>query len=772
MSRFPRPPCAPAVLLLGFVLALSGCGTRENRTITFSTDGRRVAFQHGREGVFVADKDGRGLTKIFTPGKDVIAVGTPLWAPNDRRLIFTTARAPDGVAAVVPASADDPAGRVFVRQPAVYTCWLRDEPQGDNSPEPRPLFSAALDDVGHVTGGLAVRWHPKGGRILYVKQVGGGQAVFEFDLKSRESRRVFPDADTATAVVFDWSPDGSHLACVLAGTPGAREDGIWVGRDGSDWWHVGESVPLSIVPGGLLEWLKASRPVWTNDGRRFAFVTALPGSADGDPGRHCLWVATLEGRDVRQLLGEKQPLRDLAWQPNGERLGFLTGGEAGTLRVCGLKGDPVTVTPRAVRSFAGWDSKGKSLAYTTADAIPLRDEGGFGLLLFPDLLARDALWVAPGDGKGAGRIVVSGLRTTFVRWSPTEETLSQWFTFSPTHHSVLSQGLGSGLRRGDPAATIDPATGTISWMAVDAHEEAQVGHYHLLKRQYAEAWKWYEQAEREPAKAEPAARGERRPFRDPVFFVWYCLEKLGRHDEAAKRLTDFRKKAADLLPPDDPNSPVPAQRTVRRLAALARDLYASEVFLSLDAAEDGEAYFRRAQADAQTDDDRLSAAVVLSQLLLLRGHTADYADVATDTVAPLLLQAWQPQPAGGDVAKQRPAQPLVVNIAALGLLPLTRSDLLATLPEERALGLAARWAALRDRAPDDLSRLGADVILEGLYRRLGRERQAAEVRQRLRTNPSAGGGLSTDVEFRKGYKQLREALDEAGPLAVWMLGPG
>jgi hypothetical protein len=79
--------------------------------------------------------------------------------------------------------------------------------------------------------------------------------------------------------------------------------------------------------------------------------------------------------------------------------------------------------------------------------------------MFPDPLARDALWVAPGDGKGAGRAVVSGLRTTFVRWSPSEDKLPQRFTFSPTHRSVLSCGLDSGPRRGELAATIDPASG-------------------------------------------------------------------------------------------------------------------------------------------------------------------------------------------------------------------------------------------------------------------------------------------------------------------------
>src|SRR5205085_6176953 len=119
----------------------------------------------------------------------------------------------------------------------------------------------------------------------------------------------------------------------------------------------------------------------------------------------------------------------------------------------------------------------------------------------------------------------------------------------------------------------------------------------------------------------------------------------------------------------------------------------------LDAAEEGEEFFRRELADARNGDDRRSAAVVLSQLLLLRGRSAEYADVATETVAPLVLKAWQPQPAGGDFAKQRAAQPASVNVAAFALLPLARADLLAKVPEERARELVPRWAALRDQAP-------------------------------------------------------------------------
>jgi len=211
-------------VLFACAVILPGCGgtTREDRSITFSAGGGQVGFQHGREGVFVADKEGGGLTKIFAPDKDTIAVGTPLWAPNDRRLIFTTARAQEKAdgSPVVRGTEEDPAGRLFLRQPVAYTCWLRDEPAGGRAPEPRELFTAQADDVGYVAAGLAVRWHPRGDRVLYVNRVNEGHAVFEFDLATRESRQVFPDAGGAGGVVFDWTPDGSHLVCLLADTPG------------------------------------------------------------------------------------------------------------------------------------------------------------------------------------------------------------------------------------------------------------------------------------------------------------------------------------------------------------------------------------------------------------------------------------------------------------------------------------------------------------------------------------------------------------------------
>src|ERR1700733_12688439 len=164
-----------------FLLAglLSGCApVRENRQINFSADGTNVGFQHGNEGVFVAGSNREGLRKIFTPAKDTLAVSSPLFSPIDKRLIFTTAkRVPGETGGINAASPLDPAGAIHNQYPVVYTCWLRGARDGER---PEPLFDAKCDHVGYVAANLAVRWHPKGDRLLFLDGgEDGGHGIFE-----------------------------------------------------------------------------------------------------------------------------------------------------------------------------------------------------------------------------------------------------------------------------------------------------------------------------------------------------------------------------------------------------------------------------------------------------------------------------------------------------------------------------------------------------------------------------------------------------------------
>src|SRR5262249_31620187 len=161
------------------------------------------------------------------PGPDVIASSPPLWSPTDRRLIFTTAREAKAGASRPVASAGNPEGDLFVERPVVYTCWLRDEPRNGQPAEPKAIFEAACDHPGYVAAGLAVRWHPTREKVLYVQQTGEQQhGLFEYDLATQKSRQVFPS--TGKALVFDWTPDGNRLVCVLGcSDTAAKEAGIW-----------------------------------------------------------------------------------------------------------------------------------------------------------------------------------------------------------------------------------------------------------------------------------------------------------------------------------------------------------------------------------------------------------------------------------------------------------------------------------------------------------------------------------------------------------------
>jgi hypothetical protein len=725
---------------------LVGCGqpVREDRSISFDASGRRVAFQHGREGVFVADGDGGGVRKIFQPGADDIAVGAPLWEPDGRRVLFATARADDRPQQRPPAprrGEDDPAGNVHVKRPVVYTCWLHDD-AGGAAAAPRRLFEARCDHVGYVAATLALAWHPQGRSVLYVDRVGEERhSLFEYDLEAGRPHRALPH--DAEALVFAWSPDGSRLACVLGGeSPRPETDGIWVGRPGPDGWrrvpHFDRPPPAELP--STLEQLRAALPAWTRDGGRLAFVSYSPGKGNDEPGRHALHTASAAAQDVETLAEGPEPFRDLHWSPDGGCLGCVRGRGDGALYLLRPGETAKPALPGPVRRFVGWDAGGGRLAYVAPDALPNTGAGSaWALLLTPDPQSRDALCVADGAEAQEGQTVFAGMRVTFARWSPTEEKLSLWATYTPTHRSLPSALLGAGLRPGDPAAVFDLKTRRLSWMPVSPEEKVQVGHSFLLRRDLDAAWRWYEEAEREEGRPEPRpvrdaaeARERLNSLRHPGCFHYYCLEKLGRKDEARARLDQFLAAYPPRFAPLPKGQEAgDAERSLReRLSEgglsfhLLQDFYLAEMFLSLDAAEDGAAFFRSRLEEGRTDAARLSAALALSQLLLIQKRYEDYAELATKTAAPLLLDAVQ---AGGD-------DELLASMETIGMLalaPLTAPDFLTELPEGRVESLLLRWSRLREQARTERARCGVDLVLCALYGRLGRDRERLAAEGRL-----------------------------------------
>jgi hypothetical protein len=784
---------------LGALLLLAGCsaGVREDRTITFAQDGKQVAFQHGRDGIFVAETEDAAPTKIFQPDEDVSAVSTPSWSPTDKRLIFVTAKRvgkDQNGRGGLPAE-QDPAGNLRAQGPIQYTCWLRSEPR-PGQPLNVPLFTARCGHAGYVAANLAVRWHPDGQRILYLEQQGNQHGLFEFDVQARTSRKVFPH--TAAALIFDWTPDKQHLVCVLGSNgPIAESAGTWIGWPGEDdWWHVPDSAMESQGDeSDLLNALQASRPVFARDGNRFAFVTAHNAAVEIDgkvvPTRHSrharfeLHLGALDRHAVQALTRADKPLRDLHWRPDGERLGFVCGEEMGVLHLA----KPVDRTDQSVSKgdichFLGWAPAGTQLAFVARQPLPHDPAKSWAFLLLPDVRARSLVRVAPDAEPARARTVFSGLQVTFPRWSHQEARLSMWATFRPAYRSWQSHLLELGgdtqdplrgltLRAGDPALVLDPATGERSWKAINSHEKVQVGHYHLLRREYAAAWAWYQQAAAGgPDAQDHSAQQFVQRFvlgRDDLFFRAYCLDKLGREPEARTLRRQFDESFLPELPAA-PRAPMPGQpapfggadfQPTKEQLLHWRDLYLAEVFLSLDAVEDGERFLRDALRSARTDSERLSKALLLTQFLLLRGEHEEYAELATDTVLPLLLRTWKPRSRSGPPLAQ--ANRILAYSDGLSLAPLFSTDFLAHLHEQHVRELVPRWEKLRGGVDDDVKQLGIDLFLEAAARRLGRNIEAQAAVQRIEANPVRNEilgdkGVSGLIESVRGAPDVFESI--------------
>lgn len=587
---------ALCVLTASFI----GCGSRsveEDRSITWSPDGKGVAFQHGESGVFIVGDDGE-LLKIHEPEEGELAASSPLWAPSAESVIFTTARTlSEDSDRPIGSWAASPAGRRFQKRMVVYTCWLRDASSEGKATKPHPLFEATVDHVGYVAANLAVRWRPDGRQIWFIQQVNESEhGIFAYDLKNKTSSRV--TSLGAAALLFDWSPDGEYLGCMLSER---ADDGDgenvsvlvqrWGGKKEPDdkWWVVPGTVKQSHVTWGLAS-LMANKPVWAPTGGRFAMAasqvatanwekvpvaadesaTAEPAtsepatdepatSATDEPAtesvENFVRVADASRKQVTNVWSSKHAIRDMRWSPDGATLGFRDGdGEQGALRLITLEKKRAqhheAIDSYPVRHFAGWDSTGQNIAYVTSDELAAK-ASEWAFVLYSDPHARDQVVLADRYGK-TEEIVFDGMRVTFPLWSPKERKLSVWFTFQPSHETWLQLITRWGLSPGDPAATLNVDTKEIVWHAISGEEKIQVGHYYAIQKDFKRAWHWYEEASKEvPPIATPTLEEFTRQIVEPTnfeFFKYHCLTQLGRHDEAQQHLQLFRDHFFPVTP--------------------------------------------------------------------------------------------------------------------------------------------------------------------------------------------------------------------------------
>jgi hypothetical protein len=260
--------------------------------------------------------------------------------------------------------------------------------------------------------------------------------------------------------------------------------------------------------------------------------------------------------------------------------------------------------------------------------------------------------------------------------------------------------------------------------------------------------------------------------RDFSFFQYHCLTKLGRDEEARAKLDQFRRLFLPQFvePANGQAPPTPGTgdgKTLERhlqdllapdslISSLLQDLYAAEVFLSLDAAQDGEAFFRTALDQAGTDVARLSRAIVLGQILLLETKHREYADLTTEAIAPLLTKILKPVPAGGRRDFMDTAT-LTEFVGELALLPLGASDFLSGLSHKQLQDMRPRWEKLHAKA-NDATRPLVDLILHGLYQALGQEKERQEAAARLKNRPAASWVQPVEDDLGKAIVQIHSQM--------------
>lgn len=760
-------------LSIAITIYILGCygAVREDRTVEFSRDGQRVAFQNRDDGVFVASADGQGLTKIFQPDQNVLATSRPMSSPVDGRLIFTTAEPLENEPPQPPRDSGPlPAEGIIVWQrPVRYTCWIKDETHGDQQGEVKKLFEARCGHPGYVSGGLAVRWSPDGQHILYIAELADDStqhSIFEFDIATGESRRVFPVA--GHAVICDWTPAGSYLVCSVGNWPGSEapqppnetQCGIWIGRpsDEKSWWRVPESERFADgqLP-SLIEMLRASRPVWTKDDSQFAFVSQTVSINPSETPLRRLNRVEMNGRKISTVTEGHGALSDVYWSPDGRTLGYVERDEIGRamLIISGQDGTKTTVpTSESVRRFAGFDPSGQHLAYVVSSEPAAPIGANHWALLLPLSRERDSVRIAMASGSEAGQEIFSGMQVTFPLWSPTEERLSLWLTFVARYRSVLSIYGPAGLWPGDPAATIDLKTGAISWMAVSPQEELQVGHYSLLKGNAEEAWRWYVKARQKLPQPKPPGTWQEliqtlgAPERSQLFES-ICLMRLGRDAEAAEKWKEFESNFYPVPgnPAETPAPAVPVNPAAGLsesqidpvMKALVRDLFIAEVFLSVDGLNEAIKEFQKPRALSDSEITQFTRTIVLAQLMLIAGDDAGYLNQCGEVVAPLALKLWQTELPGQPASEINPTLQLATGLC---LVPLFRAEFLERFPLELLKKQLLVWKDLAMKHQSGRPALAIDLVLRAFAIRLNDVSGKDSAEKRITANPAAQQLLS------------------------------
>ena len=214
-----------------------------NTQPAWSPDGKKIAFNSIRDGIYVMHANGRNIRRLTDhPGS------SPAWSPDGKKIAFSSTRNGNQDIYVISTDGNN------IHQ-------LTNHPASDSNPA----------------------WSPNGRKIAFVSGRDGGHHIYVMDADGRNVHRLTRQRGWNNFPA--WSPDGKKIAfsSVLEGGHLGERPGLFVmDTDGRN---------IHMLTQGWDQY-----PVWSPDGKKIAFEGEIPNSPNRD-----IYVIDTDGKNERNL---------------------------------------------------------------------------------------------------------------------------------------------------------------------------------------------------------------------------------------------------------------------------------------------------------------------------------------------------------------------------------------------------------------------------------------------------------------------------------------